>query len=113
MQLNDISHPPIITKWFLSVLNKINMDDICFRQDDPIPHCAYQTMQCVKGEKKGITRNVDVNWTPRSCDFIPLDYFFIIFIDTNYSCFHHETQMKEKPLHSENFTFFVLLKISP
>ena len=61
---------------FLKIKEDV-MDDVWFQQDGATCHTANGTIDLLRTvfEYRIISRNSDVNWPPRSCDFTPLDYF--------------------------------------
>jgi len=68
-------------------------DDIWFQQDGAPCHTTNATIDLLRTvfENRIISRNVDVNWPPRSCDLTPLDYFLWITIKDEYYANQPET----------------------
>ncbi|GFT13174.1 transposable element Tc3 transposase [Trichonephila clavipes] len=67
----------MITNFFISELNNRDVQELWFQQDGATCHTARATIDLLKdmfGDHL-ISRFGPVNWPPRSCDLIPLDYF--------------------------------------
>ena len=54
-----------------------DLHDMWCQQDVATFHTARVTMNLLRGEfgKHFISRSATINWSPRSCDLRPLDYF--------------------------------------
>ncbi|GFX99533.1 transposable element Tc3 transposase [Trichonephila clavipes] len=66
-----------ITNFFIPELNNHDVQELWFQQDGATCHTARATIDLLKdtlGDRL-ISRFGPVNWPPRSCDLIPLDYF--------------------------------------
>ncbi|GFV83698.1 uncharacterized protein TNCV_2554861 [Trichonephila clavipes] len=66
----------MITNFFIPELNNYDVQELWFQKDGATFHTARATIDLLKdtfGEPN--SRFGPVNWTPRSCDLIPLDYF--------------------------------------
>ncbi|GFX78368.1 putative transposable element [Trichonephila clavipes] len=67
----------MITNFFIPELNNHDVQELWFQQDGATCHTARATIYLLKdtfGDRL-ISRFGPVNWPPRSCDLIPLDYF--------------------------------------
>ncbi|GFV40740.1 transposable element Tc3 transposase [Trichonephila clavipes] len=67
----------MIINFFIPKLNNQDVQELWFQQDDAICHTARATIDLLKdtfGDRL-FSRFGPVNWPPRSCDLIPLDYF--------------------------------------
>ncbi|GFX79580.1 uncharacterized protein TNCV_825691 [Trichonephila clavipes] len=67
----------MITNFFIPELNNHDVQELWFQQDGATCHTARATIDLLKdtfGDRL-ISRFGPVNWPPRSCDLIPLDYF--------------------------------------
>ncbi|GFX96084.1 transposase [Trichonephila clavipes] len=67
----------MITNFFIPELNNHDVQGLWFQQDGATCHTARATIYLLKdtfGDRL-ISRFGPVNWPPRSCDLIPLDYF--------------------------------------
>ncbi|GFY15519.1 transposable element Tc1 transposase [Trichonephila clavipes] len=67
----------MITNIFIPELNNHDVQELWFQQDGATCHTARATIDLLKdtfGDHL-ISRFGPVNWPPRSCDLIPLDYF--------------------------------------
>ena len=58
-------------------LDELNINDMWFQQDGASSHTARVTINSLKGKfgERVISRNGPVEWPPRSCDLMPLDFF--------------------------------------
>ena len=75
--VNGDTYRTMITDFFVPALDGIDMDNVWFQQDDATCHTPHATIDLLRETFDGglISRNVDVNWPPRSCDLTQLDYF--------------------------------------
>ncbi|GFS93887.1 uncharacterized protein TNCV_5053421 [Trichonephila clavipes] len=67
----------MITNFFIPELNNHDVQELWFQQDGATCHTARATIDLLKdtfGDRL-ISRFGPVNWSPRSCDLTPLDYF--------------------------------------
>ncbi|GFY03434.1 uncharacterized protein TNCV_3131921 [Trichonephila clavipes] len=67
----------MITNFFIPELNNHDVQELWFQQDGATCHTARATNDLLKdtfGDRL-ISRFGPVNWSPRSCDLTPLDYF--------------------------------------
>ncbi|GFW82147.1 uncharacterized protein TNCV_5056221 [Trichonephila clavipes] len=67
----------MITNFFIPELNNPDVQELWFQQDGTTCHTARATIDSLKdtfGDRL-ISRFGPVNWSPRSCDLTPLDYF--------------------------------------
>ncbi|GFS62456.1 transposable element Tc3 transposase [Trichonephila clavipes] len=67
----------MITNFFIPELNNHDVQELWFQQDGATCHTARATVDLLKdtfGDRL-ISRFGPVNWSPRSCDLTPLDYF--------------------------------------
>ncbi|GFW01053.1 DUF4817 domain-containing protein [Trichonephila clavipes] len=67
----------MITNFFIPELNNHDVQELWFQHDGATCHTARATIDLLKdtfGDRL-ISRFGPVNWTPRSCDLTPLDYF--------------------------------------
>ncbi|GFT23506.1 uncharacterized protein TNCV_2017391 [Trichonephila clavipes] len=67
----------MITNFFIPDLNNHDVQELGFQQDGATCHTARTTIDLLKDTFGDclISRFGPVNWLPRSCDLIPLDYF--------------------------------------
>ncbi|GFU82955.1 uncharacterized protein TNCV_4437381 [Trichonephila clavipes] len=71
----------MITNFFIPELNNHDVQELWFQQDGATCHTARATIDLLKdtfGDRL-ISRFGPVNWSPRSCDLTPLDYFLWIY----------------------------------
>ncbi|XP_073831484.1 uncharacterized protein [Musca autumnalis] len=75
--VNGDRYRAMITDYFVSELDGMNVDELWFQQDGATCHTAHVTIDLLKEtfDERIISRNGPVNWPPRSCDLTPLDYF--------------------------------------
>ena len=59
-------------------LDELDITDMWFQQDCATSHTARVTIDLSKGKfgERVISRNGPVEWSPRSCDLTPLDFFY-------------------------------------
>ncbi|GFU94482.1 putative transposable element [Trichonephila clavipes] len=75
--VNGDRYRAIITNFFIPQLNNHDVQELWFQQDGATCHTASATIDLLKdtfGDRL-ISRFGPVNWSPRSCDLTPLDYF--------------------------------------
>ena len=74
--VNGVRYRDMITQFFLPKLDDINVANIWF-QDDATCHRANETIQLLHETFPGrvLSRFGDQNWSLRSCDLVPLDFF--------------------------------------
>ncbi|GFS54809.1 putative transposable element [Trichonephila clavipes] len=75
--VNGDRYRAMITNFFISEMNNHDVQELWFQQDGATCHTARATIDLLKdtfGDRL-ISRFGPVNWLPRSCDLIPLDYF--------------------------------------
>ncbi|GFY16744.1 putative DD41D transposase [Trichonephila clavipes] len=75
--VNGDRYRSMITNFFIPELNNHDVQELWFQQDGATCHTARATIDLLKdafGDRL-ISRFGPVNWPPRSCDLIPLDYF--------------------------------------
>ncbi|GFW82146.1 putative DD41D transposase [Trichonephila clavipes] len=67
----------MITNFFIPELNNHVVQELWFQQDGAASHTACATIDLLKGTfgDRLISRFGPVNWSPRSYDLTPLDYF--------------------------------------
>ena len=58
-------------------LDKVDINNMWFQKEGATSHTAHVTVDLLKGEfgERVISRNVTVEWPPRSCDLTPLNSF--------------------------------------
>ena len=58
-------------------LQDIDISQVYFQQDGATCHTATETLDLLKTKfgERVISRRGTVNWSPRSCDLTPLDFF--------------------------------------
>ncbi|GFS66172.1 putative DD41D transposase [Trichonephila inaurata madagascariensis] len=68
----------MIIDYFWPELEYMDLDSMWFQQDDATSHTAHVTIDLLKNkfDERVISRNGPVDWPPRSCDLMPLDFFF-------------------------------------
>ncbi|GFY29930.1 putative transposable element [Trichonephila clavipes] len=74
---NGDRYRAMITNFFIPELNNHDVQELWFQQDGATCHTARATIDLLKdtfGDRL-ISRFGPVNWSPRSCDLTPLDYF--------------------------------------
>ncbi|GFU72733.1 uncharacterized protein TNCV_194201 [Trichonephila clavipes] len=75
--VNGDRYRAMITNFFIPDLNNHDVQELWFQQDGATCHTARATIDLLKdtfGDRL-ISRFGPVNWSPRSCDLTPLDYF--------------------------------------
>lgn len=75
--VNGPRYCAMITDYLLPQIEARDLDDFWFQQDGATPHTTRESVALLRehfGEQL-ITRRGEVNWPPRSCDIIPLDFF--------------------------------------
>ncbi|GFV09927.1 putative DD41D transposase [Trichonephila clavipes] len=75
--VNGDRYRAMITNFFIPELNNHDVQELWFQQDGATCHTAHATIDLLKdtfGDRL-ISHFGPVNWPPRSCDLIPLDYF--------------------------------------
>ncbi|GFX27561.1 uncharacterized protein TNCV_4996161 [Trichonephila clavipes] len=75
--VNGDRYRAMITNFFIPELNNHDVQELWFQQDGATCHTARATIDLLKdtfGDRL-ISRFGPLNWPPRSCDLIPLDYF--------------------------------------
>ncbi|GFX94430.1 transposable element Tc3 transposase [Trichonephila clavipes] len=75
--VNGDRYRAMITSFFIPELNNHDVQELWFQQDGATCHTARATIDLLKdtfGDRL-ISRFGPVNWSPRSCDLTPLDYF--------------------------------------
>ncbi|GFW85738.1 uncharacterized protein TNCV_853871 [Trichonephila clavipes] len=75
--VNGDRYRAMITNFFIPELNNQDVQELWFQQDGATCHTVCATIDLLKdtfGDRL-IYRFGPVNWSPRSCDLTPLDYF--------------------------------------
>ncbi|GFX87179.1 transposable element Tc3 transposase [Trichonephila clavipes] len=75
--VNGDRYRAMVTNFFIPELNNHDAQELWFQQDGATCHTARATIDLLKdtfGDRL-ISRFGPVNWSPRSCDLTPLDYF--------------------------------------
>ncbi|GFW50995.1 DUF4817 domain-containing protein [Trichonephila clavipes] len=75
--VNGDRYRAMITNFFIPELNNHDVQELWFQQDGATCHTARATIDLLKdtfGDRL-ISRFGPVNWSSRSCDLTPLDYF--------------------------------------
>ncbi|GFU79332.1 putative transposable element [Trichonephila clavipes] len=78
--VNGDRYRAMITNFFFPELNNHDVQELWYQQDGSTCHTACATIGLLKdtfGDRL-ISRFGPVNWSPRSCDLTPLDYFLWI-----------------------------------
>ncbi|GFY26021.1 transposable element Tc3 transposase [Trichonephila clavipes] len=67
----------MINIFFITELNNHDVQELWFQQDGATCHTARATINLLKDtfDDRLISRSGPVNWSPRSCNLTPLDYF--------------------------------------
>ncbi|GFV83757.1 putative transposase [Trichonephila clavipes] len=75
--VNGDRYRAMITNFFIPELNNHDVQELWFQQDGATCHTARATIDLLKDTFGDclISRFGPVNWSPRSCDLTPLDYF--------------------------------------
>ena len=75
--VNGVRYSNMITEFLWPQLDGMDMEDKCFQQDGAICHTARETTELLREKFPGrvISPNDDQNWSPRSCDLTPCDFF--------------------------------------
>ena len=83
----------MLNEFLFLKIEEDDMDVICFQQDRATCHTANVTIDLLRTvfEIRIISRNPDVNWPPRSCELIPLDYFLWRAVKDKFYVNHPET----------------------
>ncbi|GFV58455.1 putative DD41D transposase [Trichonephila clavipes] len=80
--VNGDRYRAMITNFFIPELNNHDVQELWLQQDGATSHTARATIDLLKytfGDRL-ISRFRPVNWTTRSCDLIPLDYFLWVYV---------------------------------
>ncbi|GFV56620.1 putative transposable element [Trichonephila clavipes] len=75
--VNGDRYRAMITNFFIPELNNQDVQELWFQQDGVTGHTARATIDLLRdtfGDRL-FSRFGPVNWSPRSCDLTPLDYF--------------------------------------
>lgn len=66
-----------ITNFLWDILDAIDLVDMWFQQNDVTYHTTNEIMALLRSKFPGriISRNADINWPPRWCDLISLEFF--------------------------------------
>ena len=77
VSVNGERYRAMLNEFLFPIIEKDDMDDIWFHQDEAACHTANVTIDFLRivFENRIISRNSDVNWPPRSYDLTSLDYF--------------------------------------
>lgn len=75
--VNGERYRAMITNFLWPELDAMDVNDLWFQQDGATCHTANATMTLLNEKFPGriISRNSEINWPSRSCDFTPLDFF--------------------------------------
>ncbi|GFW15920.1 uncharacterized protein TNCV_4431931 [Trichonephila clavipes] len=75
--VNGDRYRAMITNCIIPQLNNHDVQELWFQQDGVTCHTARATIDLLKDtfDDRLISRFGPVNWSPRSCDLTPLDYF--------------------------------------
>ncbi|GFV04455.1 putative DD41D transposase [Trichonephila clavipes] len=75
--VNGDRYRAMITNFFIPELNNHDVQELWFQQDGATCHTARARIDLLKDtfDDRLISRFRPVNWSPRSCDLTPLDYF--------------------------------------
>ena len=67
----------MINEFLWPELENMDVDDVNFQQDNATCHTSGETIGLLREKFPGgvISRNGDYNWSPRSFDLRPLDFF--------------------------------------
>ncbi|GFU31545.1 uncharacterized protein TNCV_3539431 [Trichonephila clavipes] len=92
----------MITNFFIPELNNQDVQELWFQQDGATCHTDRATIYLLKDTFGDllISRFVPVNWPPRSCDLIPLDYFLwgyaksLVYADKPQTLYHLEDNIR-------------------
>ena len=74
---NGERYRAMLEDYLWSELDDLDINDMWFQQDGTTSHTARVTIDLWKGKfgERVISRNGPVEWSPRSCDLTPLDFF--------------------------------------
>ena len=77
VSVNGLCHRTMIIEFLWPELEDIDVSDVYSQQDDAKCHTSGETigLLCQKFPGRVISRNGDYNWSLRSCDLNPLDFF--------------------------------------
>ena len=75
--VNGLRHRTMINEILWPELQDIDVGDVYFQQDSAMCHTSVGTIGLMRKKflDQVIYRNGDYNWSPRSCDLTPLDFF--------------------------------------
>ena len=75
--MNGLRYQSMINKFLWSELEDMDVDDVYLQQDSATCHTSGEIIGLLREKFPGrvISRNGDYNWSPRSCDLTPLDFF--------------------------------------
>ncbi|GFX06537.1 transposable element Tc3 transposase [Trichonephila clavipes] len=100
--VNGVQYRAMITNLFIPELNNHDVQELWFQQDGATCHTARATIDLLKdtfGDRL-ISRFGPVNWSPRSCDLTPLDYFLwgyvksLVYVDKPQTLDHLEDNIR-------------------
>lgn len=77
VSVNGERYRAMLSEFFFTEIEGIDLDDLWFMQDGAPCHTAHATIDLLRTKfpNRVISRLGDVNWPPRSCDLTPLDFF--------------------------------------
>lgn len=65
--------------WLFPSVATHDLEELWFQQDGAKPHTAHETIDLLRTTFDGriISLGGDFDWPPRSCDLMPLEFFFV------------------------------------
>ena len=83
----------MLNEFLFTKIVEQDIGNIWFQQDEAKCHTAVATLDVLRPvfEDRFISRRADVVWPPRSCDFIPFDYYLWGAVEDNCYAYKPET----------------------
>ena len=80
--MNGLHYRTMISEFLWPELEDMDVDDVYFQQDGATYNTRGETIGLLREKFPGrvISRNVDYNWPPRSCDLTPLDFLLWAYV---------------------------------
>ena len=78
--VNELRYRTMINEFLWSEFEDMDVDDVYLQQDGATCDTSGETIGLLREKFPGrvISRNGDYNWSPRSCDLMPLDFYILI-----------------------------------
>ena len=77
ISVNSLRYGHMITNFFSPAIEEYNLENIWFQQDGATRHTTLANVALLQEIFPGLVIfcHGDINWSPRLCDFTPLDVF--------------------------------------